>query len=445
MSVNSDFVLEDNAHIAVIGGGPSGSLFSIFALKMAKMIGKNINITIFESKKFTRDGPAGCNRCGGVISEHLVQELAVEGITIPVNVIQRGINSYVLHTMKGDIFIENPSAEKRIATVYRGGGPRGRMLAGRESFDNFLLQYAIHHGAQHLPVRIDGIRHNSKPVLTAQGRDVMEADLVVGAFGVNSSTGKIFETFGIGYRLPKTTTAFIAEFHLGEEMVSERFGNSIHFFLLPRPVNIKFAALIPKGNFVTLCILGNDIDRKTVEDFLDSPSVKNVLPSSCFNCTVCKCFPKLNVQGAPGAFEDRMVILGDAGSTRLFKDGIGTAFVMGKAAAKTAVLYGIGKRDFAKHYYPVYRKTAIDNRYGKIIYRISSTYKNFGPLTESIINVVRKEQRLRKEQFPRLSSIVWDTFTGNEAYRNIFMRGIYPGMHLNLFREFVRAMKRRGS
>jgi flavin-dependent dehydrogenase len=137
---------------------------------MAKMIDKNVNVTIFETKNFNKDGPAGCNRCGGVISEHLVQELAVEGITLPVNVIQRGINSYVLHTMKGDVHIESPTAEKRIATVYRGGGPNRAIRGERESFDNFLLQHAIHEGAKHVPLRIDGIQHNSRPVLTAQGQ-----------------------------------------------------------------------------------------------------------------------------------------------------------------------------------------------------------------------------------------------------------------------------------
>lgn len=81
--MNSDLTLDDNARIAVIGGGPSGSLFSYFALKMAKMVGKKIDINIFEPKEFTKDGPIGCNRCGGVISEHLVQTLAVEGINIP--------------------------------------------------------------------------------------------------------------------------------------------------------------------------------------------------------------------------------------------------------------------------------------------------------------------------------------------------------------------------
>jgi len=85
--------LGDGANIAVIGGGPTGSFFSIFALKMAKMVGKKLNITIFEPKDFTKDGPGGCNRCGGIISELLVQNLAVEGINLPDSIVQRGINA----------------------------------------------------------------------------------------------------------------------------------------------------------------------------------------------------------------------------------------------------------------------------------------------------------------------------------------------------------------
>lgn len=163
--MNSDYTLDDNSKIAVISGGPSGSLFSIFALKMAKMIDKKIDISIFEPKDFMQDGPIGCNRCGGVISEHLVQTLAIEGINIPPSVVQMGINSYVLRTQKGDVYIESPSAEKRIATVYRGGGPKGIKEKDRESFDSFLLKYAVHEGATYVPLKIDGIQYKEKPVL----------------------------------------------------------------------------------------------------------------------------------------------------------------------------------------------------------------------------------------------------------------------------------------
>jgi flavin-dependent dehydrogenase len=440
----SDYTLNDNARIAVIGGGPSGSLFSIFALKMAKLADKKIGITIFEPKDFTRDGPIGCNRCGGVISELLVQTLAVEGINLPPKVVQRGINSYVLHTARGDVHIESPAFEKRIATVYRGGGPKGMKEQDRESFDNFLLQYAVREGASHVPLKIDGIQWREKPVLYAQSKDLIEADLIVGAFGINSSTWKLFEELQHGYKKPESTSAFITEIELGNEKVSQLFGSSIHFFLLPEPKNIKFAALIPKGRYVTLCLLGKNINQQTVTNLLDSPICKKLLPSDMMKEKFCKCFPNLSLTSAKGAFTDRMVVIGDAGSTRLFKDGLGAAYTMGKAAAKTAIFHGVSKKDFHDHYLPVYRNTSIDNKYGSILYRITDMYKNYGLLTESMIEVVQNEQR-GSEDLRRLSSILWDTFTGNEMYKNIFHRSLNVKLHFNLSRAFTKAILRRVS
>ena len=188
MDRNSDqYILEDGSNIAVVGGGPTGSFFSIFALKMAKMVGKELNITIFEPKDFTRHGPLGCNRCGGVISELLVQTLAVEGINLPDSVVQKGIDSYKLYTSHGNVYISTPSHEKTIATVYRGGGPKGMVGEDQESFDKFLLDMAVEEGAVHNPVRIDRVEYrNKRPVLFSKDKKVKEADLVVGACNCNS-------------------------------------------------------------------------------------------------------------------------------------------------------------------------------------------------------------------------------------------------------------------
>lgn len=67
----------------------------------------------------------------------------------------------------------------------------------------------------------------------------------------------------------------------------------------------------------------------------------------------------MNVIASTIPFTDRVVICGDAGSTRLFKDGLGAAYIMGKAAAKTAVFHGVGKQDFQKGYHPVYKSIII--------------------------------------------------------------------------------------
>ena len=439
--MSSHHTLTDSSKIAVIGGGPAGSLFALFALKMAKRVDKKIGITIFEPKDFSRSGPSGCNKCGGVISEHLVQKLALEGINFPPKIVQRGIDSYVLHTEKGRVVIQSPAAEKRIATVYRGGGPVGTQEKNRGGFDDFLLQSALAEGATLVRTRIVGIAPGEKYVLSAKDAEDYEADLVVGAFGVNNPTWKLFEGLDLGYKRPATTSAFVTELALGKEVVSKNFGTSIHFFLLPEPKNIQFAALIPKGNFVTLCILGSKVDRQTVQALLDRPETKELLPADVMDRKNCKCFPKLSLRCAKNAFTDRLIIIGDAGSTRLFKDGIGAAYGMAKAAAKTAVLHGISKRHFAEYYLPVYRRTAIDNMYGRCLYTITDIFKKNRQMSECLLRVVQKEQE-READSRVLSSILWDTFTGNEPYKTILLRGVNIKMNVDLVMELSRTIRR---
>jgi hypothetical protein len=110
--------LQDGSRIAVVGAGPAGSLFSYFLLNMAEAVSLDIGVDLFEPRHFCHRGPAGCNHCGGIVSESLVQRLATEGIMLPDGVVQRGIESYTLHMDVGDVEIETPLAEKRIAAIY---------------------------------------------------------------------------------------------------------------------------------------------------------------------------------------------------------------------------------------------------------------------------------------------------------------------------------------
>jgi flavin-dependent dehydrogenase len=433
----AQYELQDGAKIAVLGGGPTGSFFSIFALKMAKMMGKEINVTIFEPKDFTKDGPGGCNRCGGIISELLLQTIAVEGINLPDRVVRKGINSYRLHTNHGSVFISTPALEKTIATVYRGGGPKGMAGGEKDSFDNFLLSQAVKEGATHMPLRIDRLEYKSKPVIFSQKNEIMEADLVAGCFGVNSTTGKLFEEMGIGYRKPPTITAAIAELRMTEETIAERFGNSIHLFLIPDK-GIKFAAMIPKGQFVTLCILGEEMSTSVVKDFLERPLVKAVLPASY--SMECSCLPKMNIGAPRKPFADRVVVCGDAGSTRLFKDGLGAAYLMGKAAAKAAVFQGVGEADFRQEYYPVYKSIIHDNLYGSILYGVIGQYRRWKYLTKAMIEVVRKEQGDPNNTEKILSSILWDMFTGNERYKNVFLKSFKVKMHIDMWEGLFKGL-----
>lgn len=127
MANRSNNIIEivDGSNIAVIGGGPAGSFFTYFALEFASRLDLNITIDVYEAKNFSKIGSGGCNHCGGIVSESLVQQLSTDGIIIPQDILQRSISSYMLHVEQGDAMIQTPSNERRIASVFRGCGPKG--------------------------------------------------------------------------------------------------------------------------------------------------------------------------------------------------------------------------------------------------------------------------------------------------------------------------------
>ena len=103
---SSSLVLDSGARVAVIGGGPAGSFFSYYILDMAERMGIEIEVDVYEPRDFSRPAPHGCNMCGGIISETLVQNLAADGINLPSSVVQRGLDSYMLHTDVGKVRID---------------------------------------------------------------------------------------------------------------------------------------------------------------------------------------------------------------------------------------------------------------------------------------------------------------------------------------------------
>src|SRR5574342_1436602 len=159
----SALMLDHGSRVAVIGGGPAGSFFSYFLLDMAERTDLKIQVDIYEPRDFDIPGPTGCNMCGGVLYESLVQSLAVEGINLPETVVRRGVERNMLHLDIGSVCIQTPRPEKRIATTFRGIGPRGLMDFSSEGLDNFLLKLAEKKGARHIRGRVENVRRSANP------------------------------------------------------------------------------------------------------------------------------------------------------------------------------------------------------------------------------------------------------------------------------------------
>jgi len=432
--------LSDGSRIGVIGGGPAGSLASYFLLEMARLVDLQLELDIYESRDFSLPGPASCNMCGGIISESLVQMLALEGINLPPSVVQRGIDSYVMHTDLKKVCIRTPLEEMRIAALHRGSGPKGCRPGQWESFDGFLLNLACEKGAIQKRSRVEEIRwENGKPVIRAKGHPEQSYDLVVGCVGINSPGLKLFQNLRFPFQQPNTTKTCILEIQLGHEKIQKYLGNSMHVFLLDIP-RLEFAAIIPKGEYVTICMLGREVDQELVNRFMSSPEVRNCLPLEWEpELWACRCLPKINIKGRRHIFSDRIVLVGDCGVSRLYKDGIGAAYRTAKACAVTAIFHGVSKRDFQKYYWPVCKFMEMDNNIGKIMFKSGVFFRKMSFLRQAMIQTVFKEQKSNNKH-RTMSTLLWNMFTGSAPYRDIVLCSLKPAFIFSFSVEILKAI-----
>jgi len=427
--------LSNGSRIAVVGGGPSGSFFAFFLLKMAAAIDLDIEVDIYDPRSFSRCGPAGCNHCGGIVSESLVQILAAEGINLPSSVVQRGIESYIVHMDVGSVAIQNQVGEQRIAALYRGNGPRESCESPWESFDGYLQNLAVQRGASVVRKLITDIDWRSGyPWLQFADRSELEYDLVAVATGVNSNFLNMLDDMPSGFKKPRTTRAYVCEYRSSEDEILRILGNSVHAFLLPIP-RLEFAAIIPKGEFATVVMLGDDLDEELVHAFLTHPAVLECFPTGALPC-VCSCAPLVNMGARKKPYGDRIVLIGDSGVTRLYKDGIGAAFRTGKAAAVTAVFQGVSEKAFKKGFWPTCRSITNDNTIGKLMFGTTTILKRLTFLRNVILRMSAREQ-MEVSRKPHMSSLLWNMFTGSAPYTEIFIGAIHPGFIGNLALNFV--------
>jgi flavin-dependent dehydrogenase len=439
----SKLSLLEGSRIGVIGGGPAGSFFSFFLFEFARKRGISIEIDIYEPRDFTLKGSPGCNHCGGVVSESLVHMLSADGIILPQKVIRRGIETYTLHLEHGSTVIEAPRFEQRIVSMFRGSGPNGSENSDIQSFDGFLLDLCTSKGAVILHERVTDAVQETDGITIISSHSRKKYDLVIGASGLNTQTLTLYQKLVPAYRPPKTAQTFISEYYLEKEAIDKHFGNSMHVFLLNLP-GIKFGALIPKGSYVTMVLLGSRIKKKTVGRFLQSKSILDCFPegSGLKKINPCQCSPYINIENGRHPYSDRVVLIGDSSSSKLYKNGIGAAYLTAKAAAFTATTYGISAKDFKKSFQPVCSQLNADNLAGKLIFLVTTIIQRSHLLKKVIFRMVVQEQKKANDK-RQMSSLLWDTFSGSASYRNILWRSVNLILLARLTGEMLTSVFRR--
>ncbi|MHC4139437.1 MAG: NAD(P)/FAD-dependent oxidoreductase [Planctomycetota bacterium] len=431
--MSNNLFLKNGSKIAIIGGGPGGSFFAHFASRYAKEAGIDVSIKIYDRKSFCQRGPRGCNMCAGVISENLFNNLEEEGINIADFCVQRKIEGYCFHTQDESVVLHHPDSGHipRIVTVFRGNGPLQSEHEGNVSFDDYLLNHVKEQGVDIISDMIKELRlpvREGEPVKVICGErnseHEFEADLVVGAFGVNTGMMEKVANMGFGYRPPKTVRTCQCEIILNREYIEETFGNNVFVFALGKS-DLKFASITPKADYVTVNLVGRkDLTRNNLIDFLNHPTVKKLMPAKWrIPNNFCMCISKIPITYAKHPYADRVVILGDASISRSYKSGIESAFNMAKMSAYTAFKNGVSARSFMNGYFkPAKKLLARDNFYGLVMLKINDYISSNRQLANRQVRLAKSTDDTKTASL--INEILWNMLTGNVPYKEIFFKAM---------------------
>lgn len=442
MDGNDALALREGSRIAVIGGGPAGCFFAHFAMEYAARRGITLTIVLYEGRSFVKGGPPGCNMCAGVLAATLIDRLREMGLELPPNVIQRRVTNYRLVTPAGSVTLEPPAGSGPIYTVFRGGGPRGSTIAG--GFDAHLLAHTLNRGVEMVPSVVSEIQLPTSPGepvgLRLASGEVHAADLVVGAFGIHSPLARMLAGRIPGYRPPESTRAFQMELPIDEASVDRYLGGTVHVFSLGVK-GINFAALTPKRSHVTATLVGQSAGPEAMQVFLNHPLVRQHLPPGWqLPPNPCHCLPRLPFGPARHPYGDRIVLVGDASVSRLYKNGLESAYTTSRAAAETAVLHGISLQAFEQHYAPVCRQVAGDSLAGRALFWLKDELFERGPLAAMLVRAAREEQRLDPPDKRPIGRALWGIFTGDQQYRVILRNTFRPLIQAHFWRRGVPAL-----
>jgi flavin-dependent dehydrogenase len=416
--------LSPGSRVAIVGGGPAGSFTAFHLLQFAREAGVPLSVTVFERKDFRRRGQTGCNKCAGILSPRLVRALEAVSLSIPSRLVMAQPTSYVLHLASEPVEIVQPGPDRGVLSVYRGGGPLRAELSPDVSFDAWLLDQTRAAGAEVVSANVRRINAGSgtpkgqQPVEVEVEGHKLAFDLIVLAIGVNAQLPALE---GSAYQSPRTAVMAQDELALGTG-VSPARRNQVQIHFGPRD-GLLFGAVTPKGELFNASLLGHDLAGDPVGALLRRPEYAPLLEGGLSR--LCGCHPRVAVSPARGIFSDRFVAVGDAAVTRLYKDGIGSAFFTARQAAWTAVNLGIGSQDFARGYASLCRSIAMDNRVGALLFGIWERVQAHSFWASTWLRVLSAERSLPVER-RRSHLALWDLLTGADSYAGIAKRLLRP-------------------
>jgi flavin-dependent dehydrogenase len=409
--------LPTEGRVVIIGGGPGGTACALALRKLAAQLGHQIHISLLEGKQFA--GERHYNQCAGVLSPPLAELLEKQlGVSFPYHLNRNRIPGYVLHAGSHQIRLEDKGEQ---AVALR-----------RVQFDAYMLEAAAQQGIRLLSARAVDLEFHADGVLVYTENAPEEADVVVGAFGLDAGSAAMFSAT-TAYRPPQTLSSVVTKYHPGVDGMAA-FGAYIHAFMPVRP-RIEFGAITPKGNHLTINIAGRDVDVNLMRSFLDHPAVQAVLPNLHRAGTLDPNDLRFFKGRFPSSlarhhYGDRYVMVGDAaGLVRAFKGkGVTSAVLTGIRAAETILKVGISRAAFDQHYQQANQDIVGDLPYGQGMRLLAIAMARYG-LLDPVLQAACQDVHLRAALFNAVSA--------HAPYRQVLRQALRPHSVLAVLRAWL--------
>jgi len=446
MKTAEEYQMAIKDSFAVIGGGPAGSFLAICLLREARRLNREIDVVIVEKKPALKIEDnywwsKGCNFGAGGISPRLSAIMEETGIHVPSDINRGDINRIWIHGMWKNIPLKVPN-QMKMFSVFRGSLP-SKSKDKQRGLDAFLLGKAVEEGARILRGEVLEIAYMDPhtPVIkikSASGDEVsMPASFVAVATGVNARTGRDYRENPLIRSIQRINPDFIPaklrrtlvfELKVSPEVLEKNLKNEVYFIEYgSKELPLEHIALVPKGDYLTITVIGKYIDRavlprdtrKIINEIVKLPQLNRILPNIAAYSVACACSPRMTVGVAKNPVAERLAIIGDAVGSRLYKDGLYSAFLSASQLARIILHKGTDKKTLIKEYGKTVKWLSMDNRYGKLVFRLIRLAFSTPFLSRILYQTFATELKIKDKNKRPLGQGLWKIASGYADYREI--------------------------